>query len=66
MCELEIDTAGDYSIISKSKYLQNFSNTPLCPSNVNLKTYTGEALDVWGEIMCDVVYKGRIHTSGQL
>ena len=40
--------------MSKSTCLQNFTGTPLCHSNVKLKTYTGEALDVCGEseMMC--------------
>ena len=55
---MEVDTAADYSIMSKSTYMQKFSGTPLHPSNVKLKTYTGETLVVCGEMQCDVGYKG--------
>ena len=59
MCELEVDTAADRSIMSKSTYLQKFSSVSLVPSNAKLKTYTGESLNVCGEMECDVVYKGQ-------
>ena len=29
------------------------------PSQVTLKTYTGEVLEVLGEMYCDIVYKGK-------
>ena len=59
---MEVDTAADYSIMSKSTYPQKFSNFPLHPSNVELKTYTGETLTVCGEMQCDIVYKGQKYT----
>ena len=57
-CVMEVDTAADYSIMSKSTHSRRFSSFPLRPSKVELKTYTGETLAVCGEMMCDVVYKG--------
>ena len=61
-CVMEVDTAADYSIMSKSTHSQKFSSFPLRPSKVELKTYTGETLAVCGEMMCDVVYKGHEYT----
>ena len=59
---MEVHTAADYSIMSKSTYTQKFSNFPLYPSNVELKTYTGETLTVCGEMQCNVLYKGHEYT----
>ena len=59
LCELEVDTAADYSIMSKSMYMQKFSNLPLRSSQVRLKTYTGESLTVCGEMQCDIMHKGH-------
>ena len=60
-CKMELDTAADYSIMSKSVhvYLERFADRPLTPSKVTLKTYTGEWLDVLGEMQCNIVYKGK-------
>ena len=52
---MEVDIVADYSIISKRTYAQKFSNFPLCPSKVELKTYMGETRTVCGEMKCDVV-----------
>ena len=59
---MKVDTAADYSIMSKSTYTLKFSNFPLYPSNVELKTYTGETLIVCGEIQCNVLYEGHEYT----
>ena len=56
---MELDTAADFSIMSKSEYLEKFADEPLTPSQVTLKTYTGEVLNVSGEMHCDIVYKGK-------
>ena len=58
-CNMELDTAADYSIMSKSEYLERFADRPLSSSVVTLRTYTGEVLDVSGEMQCDIVYKGK-------
>ncbi|XP_068707224.1 uncharacterized protein [Montipora foliosa] len=58
-CMMELDTAADFSIMSKSEYLEKFADEPLTPSQVTLKTYTGEVLDVSGEMHCDIVYNGK-------
>ena len=58
-CQMEQDTAPDYSIMSKSEYLKRFASRPLTPSKITLRTYTGEVLDVSGKMQCDIVYRGR-------
>ena len=42
LCMLELDTGADFSIMRKSEYLEKFADEPLTPSQVTLKTYTGE------------------------
>ncbi|CAB4021332.1 Transposon Ty3-I Gag-Pol poly [Paramuricea clavata] len=59
VCDMEIDTAADFSIMSKSMYDQKFSHFPLYPSAVKLKTYTGEILQVSGEIKCEIVHQNK-------
>ncbi|PFX22898.1 hypothetical protein AWC38_SpisGene12555 [Stylophora pistillata] len=61
MCKIEVDTTADGSIMSKSTYTQKFSSFSLAPSNAILKTYTGEPVNVCGEMRCDVGYKGQIY-----
>ena len=56
---MELDTAADFSIMSKSEYFEKFADKPLTPSQVTLNTYTGEVLEVLGEMYCDIVYKGK-------
>ena len=56
-CKMELDTAADYSIMSKSEFLERFPDRALTPSKVTMKTYTGERLDVVGEMQCNIVYK---------
>ena len=50
VCQMEVDTAAGYSVMSKSVYIDKFADNPLNPSKVKLKTYTGEVLDVSGEM----------------
>ena len=58
-CMMELDTAADFSIMSKGEYFEKFADKPLTPSQVTLKTYTGEVLEVLGEMYCDIMYKGK-------
>ena len=58
-CKMKVDTAADYSIMTRSVYLEKFADTPLTSSKVVLRTYTGEALEVSGEMQCNVVYKDK-------
>ena len=57
--KLEVDTAADYSIMARSVYLEKFVDTPLTPSKVVRRTYTGDVLEVSGEMQCDVSYKDK-------
>ena len=59
VCQIEVNTAADYSDMSKSVYFDKFADKPLNPSKVKLKTYTGVVLDMSGEMQCDIVYKGK-------
>jgi len=59
---MEVDTAADHSIMSRSTYTQKFSNFPLHRSNVELKAYTGETLTVCGEMQCNTLFKGHEYT----
>ena len=59
-CAMEVDTAADYSIMSKSTHSQKFSNFPLRPSKVELKIYTGETKGMESHfIPVLVVYQSR-------
>jgi len=57
---MELNIAADFSIMSKTEYLEKFTDKPLTPSKATLKTYMlGEVLDVSGEIsvQSDIVYE---------
>ena len=56
---MEVNTAADYSIMAHSVYLEKFADTPLSPSKVVRRTYTGEVLEVSGEMQCNVIYKDK-------
>ena len=58
-CNMEVDTAVDCSITAHSVYLEKFADTPLTQSKVVLCTYTGELLEVSGEMQCNVIYKHK-------
>lgn len=50
MIEMELDTGAAVSIISREKYDNVLQHIPLQPTDVILKTYTGEALAPVGVI----------------
>ena len=54
-----VDTAADYARMPHSLYQEKFADIPLTALKVVLWTYTGERLDVSGEMQCDVVYKNK-------
>ena len=56
---MELAIAIYFSIISKSEYLKKFADKPLTPSQVTLKTYSSEILEVSGEMHYGIVYKGK-------
>ena len=51
---MQIDTGADFSVMTKNVYDQHYSNVPLCKSNVNLKSYTGDKIQVYGQMKCSV------------
>lgn len=58
-CKMGHDATADYSITSKSEYSEKFADRPLSSPIVTLRTYTGELLNVSGEMQCDIVYRGK-------
>ena len=58
-CMMELNTAADFSIMSKREYLKKFADKPLTPSQVTMKAYSGEILEVPGKTHGDIVYKGE-------
>ena len=53
---MELDTGAAVSIISQDTKQSLFPDLPLQPCHINLRTYTGEAIQVAGEIKVDVQY----------
>ena len=52
-------SAADYSMMARSVYLEKSAHTPLTPSKVILRTYTGEVLEVSVEVQCDIICKDK-------
>ena len=53
---MELDTGAAVSIISDTTRIAVFPTDKLLHSSVNLKTYTGEAIQVVGELLVNVQY----------
>ena len=60
--DMEIDTGAAVSIIPKGIYLDKLSQHPLVKSKVVLKTYSGERLQLLGEVKLPVQYQGQRDT----
>ena len=58
---MEDDTGAAVSIISQTQQKTNFRNIALKPSNIHLKTYTGERMEVVGEARVDVRHYSPSH-----
>ena len=56
---MEVDTGAAVSIISEATRKALFPNAVLHNSSVNLKTYTGEPIDVLGEILAVVRHQNE-------
>ena len=58
---MEVDTGASISVMSESTFRKTWkgSGPKLQSSNVCVKTYTGESLDVIGSIVVDVEYEGQ-------
>ena len=57
---MEVDTRAAVSIISQQEYKSKFSHYKLCKSDVILKTYTSEMMNVVGEITVHVNYQDYV------
>ena len=54
---MEVDTGSAVSIISETEYNNLFKHLQLKPTNIQLKTYSGEQLLLLGEIQVSVKYR---------
>ena len=57
--EMELDTGAAVSIINFDVYETMFKHLPLQPVQRPLHTYTGTKLEVAGEVLVNVCYKGQ-------
>ncbi len=53
---IEVDRGASFSVISKKTYYELFTSHHLDTSIINLKTYTGESLKMYGQFMVTVQY----------
>lgn len=56
---MEVDTGASLSIISEETYTSHFGNCELLPSEVKLRTYSGEMLPVRGSLEVHVKYSSQ-------
>lgn len=56
---MQIDTAADYSIMSKDTYETKYKDIELRPTAVKLRTYSGQILKTCGEMNCIIQYNGQ-------
>ena len=61
---MEVDTGATVFIISKTTYQKLFSEIPIKPASLHLRTYTGEPIDVEGEMNAQVKYASQIKEPG--
>ena len=54
--EFELDTGAAVTVMSETKFIQLFPNHSLEHSSIDLKTYTGEAMEIVGETTIRVSY----------
>ena len=54
--QMELDTGASVSLISKATWKNRLKSPRLSPSEIRLKTYSGEALKVLGQCMVEVRY----------
>ena len=53
---MELDTGASVSIMSEETCGRRFPKVPLEESQIKLKTYTGEALEIIGQALVEVTY----------
>ena len=61
---MEVDTGAAVSIISKTTYQKLFSEIPIKPASLRLRTYTSESIDVEGEMTAQVKYASQTKELG--
>ena len=57
--KFEIDTGASVTLISEETYNEHCQNTPLQKSSLTLRTYTGQPLQVLGQLTVDVSYHSQ-------
>ena len=57
---LELDTGASVTVISEQSWKETLKSVPLHATNVVLKTYSGERLDVLGKASVTVEYKNQV------
>ena len=57
--QMEIDTGAAVSLVSHATYAQHWESKPLPKSTARLKTYSGEDINVLGEIEVSVMYENQ-------
>ena len=58
-CSMELDTGAFVSIMSEEAWKKSFARVPLEKSQIKLRTYTGETLDVIGQAQVEVTYQNQ-------
>ena len=58
---MEVDTGAAVSLAPESAVASILDSSELQPTNIVLKTYTGEQIPVKGTIVVDVKYGQQIH-----
>ena len=61
--KFEVDTGSGITLISESTYQKSLSNYQLSKTNITIKTYANESLNVLGKIKVVVQYKESVFTN---
>ena len=59
--DMELDTGAAVSIMSEEQQQKLFPKASVQPTNVVLRTYTTERMEVLGELLVKVSYEGQTH-----
>ena len=57
--KMEVDTGASFTIISRSTHAEIFSSYKLKPTDVRLRTYTGDSLPIFGQFTARVQYQDQ-------
>jgi len=61
-CSMELDTGASMSIMSEEAWKKSFTRAPLEKSQIKLRMYTRETLDVTGQAQVEVTYQNQTAT----